>query len=138
MTYFNQSVFTLLSQIVFEHALDDVNAALAPTQFLQESLNVSVVSFRHYLVQHHPMLLKENNLEKLAQLIYKKAVDDIAFQADIFGYLWQDIPASHQQKSCENAVRAFNEVLRNWPLSAETKSSKEDEGEEFNLSDECA
>lgn len=111
MPRYSNNELTLLSRVIFERALKDVNACLAPERVLSESEDVSFASFRRYIAEHHFRIQKGQSVERLSMLLYKKAVDDIAFQADIFGMLLIEIPVRNQRASCEYAVKYISNSL---------------------------
>lgn len=117
MARYSNNDLTLLSRVLFERALDDINACLAPDRVLTESDDVSFASFRRYIAEHHFRIHKEQSVERLSMVLYKKAVDDIAFQADIVGMLLAEIPVRNQRASCEYAVKYITNTLRKYSQS---------------------
>lgn len=111
MPNYSNNELTLLSRVIFERALADVNACLAPERLLSESEDVSFASFRRYIAEHHFRIQQGQSVERLAMLLYKKAVDDIAFQADIFGMLLMEIPVRRQRDSCEFAIKYISRSI---------------------------
>jgi hypothetical protein len=106
MSKFSNNDLTLFSRILFDRALDDVNSVLAPSRVLKEP-EVSFASFRKYISEHHPLIHQEPSIDRLSMVLYQKAINDIAFQADIFSFLYRDIPIRRQRASCEFAVTSL-------------------------------
>jgi hypothetical protein len=122
MTKYSNNDLTLFSRVLFEQALKDINAALAPSRHLSEPDEVSFASFRQYISEHHSMVHREQSIEQLSMILYKKAIDDIAFQASIFGFLLREIPIAAQRTSCEFAVSYLKEQVRT--LDSDQTTSK--------------
>lgn len=110
MSKLSNNDLTLFSRILFDRALDDVNSVLAPDRILKEP-EVSFASFRKYISEHHPLIHQEPSIERLSMVLYQKAINDIAFQADTFGFLCREIPARRQRASCEFAVGSLKNKL---------------------------
>ncbi|MDX1342593.1 MAG: hypothetical protein R3227_09575 [Reinekea sp.] len=100
--------FRSLCRVIFHRALQDVNAVMRPHRQLKEPGHVSMASFEDYIADHHPLIRYAASIEMLAMVLYKKAVDDIAFQADILGFLLREIPIKAQRDSCQFAIEQFN------------------------------
>jgi len=107
----DEKTFKDLCNVVFERALDDVNSVLRPLRQLSEPEQVSKQSFERYISNHHPLIHYAASIEMLAMVLYKKAVDDIAFQADIIGFLLREIPITSQRASCEYAVASIDNSI---------------------------
>lgn len=65
---------------------------------------------------HNSMLHSTESVEQLTMDLYKKAVDDIAFQAGILGFLLREIPLGAQQRSCEFVLHLLQHQLADAPL----------------------
>lgn len=93
-----------LCENLFRRALSDVNEYGSHMEALTEPEDVSFTSFKRYISENHGLLSRQPSIELLTMNIYKKAIDDIAFQSDVFGFLLREIPIQVQINSCEQAL----------------------------------
>lgn len=105
---FKSEQFSYLCDLVFTVALGDVNSVRSADEVLVEPDDVSLQSFKRYLADHHVNIARHSSLEALVMQLYKKAIDDIAFQANIYGFLLREIPIRQQRDSCDIALENFN------------------------------
>ena len=104
---FKSEQFSYLCDLVFTVALGDVNSVRDSDNVLVEPDDVSLQSFKRYLADHHANIARQPTLDMLVMQLYKKAIDDIAFQANIYGFLLREIPIHQQRSSCEIAKENF-------------------------------
>jgi len=97
--------FKLFCKTLFECALKDVNDLIRFNWMLTESDDVSVESFQRYIICNHPKIRQSGSVELLSMSLYKKAINDIAFQAGINDFLLREIPIATQKASCARAIK---------------------------------
>jgi hypothetical protein len=104
--------FESLCENLFRRALSDVNEYGSHKETLSEPEDVSFASFKRYISENHGLLARQPSIELLSMNLYKKAIDDIAFQSDVFGFLLREIPIHVQIESCEQALTELEASVR--------------------------
>jgi len=92
---------------IFDCALHDINSINKTDKILAEPKDVSFLSFQKYMLNNHRQILKAECFRGFAMELYKKAIEDIAFQADEHYLSLRDIPIQIQQLGCETAIERF-------------------------------
>ena len=105
----SQTEFKRLAYEIFHQGLRDVNETLHGSNVLLEPADVSFQSFLRYISENHSRIVLGASLSEVAMSLYKKAVDDIAFQADEHRFFLREIPIAEQLRSVKTAVAAFQQ-----------------------------